>query len=73
MFVSIDFNSDEAIYIQLINQEIFKQTEIARLKAEAEKKPVSKKPTINPTTIVDKTKENLKILTDRIKGFVNGN
>ena len=60
-------------YIQLINQEIFKQTEIARLKAEAEKKPVSKKPIINPSTIVDKTKENLKVLTDRIKGLVNGN
>ena len=60
-------------YIQLINQEIFKQTEIARLKAEAEKKPVSKKSTINPSTIVDKTKENLKVLTDRIKGLVNGN
>lgn len=60
-------------YMQLINQEIFKQTEIARLKAEAEKKPESKKPIINPSTIVDKTKENLKTFTDRIKGLVNGN
>lgn len=57
-------------YIQLINQEIFKQMEIARLRAEAMKTNQKQDKTID-TTIIDKTKENLKTLTDKLKGIIN--
>lgn len=56
-------------YIDLINQEIARQMEIARLRAEELKKS---QPKIQQnTTIIDKTRENLKSLTDRLKGLIN--
>ena len=56
-------------YLYLINQETARQMEIARLRAEELKKTQSTQ--TQETTIIDKTRENLKGLTDRLKGLIN--
>ena len=56
-------------YLYLINQETARQMEIAKLRAEEQKKKQSTQK--QETTIIDKTRENLKSLTDRIKGLIN--
>lgn len=55
-------------YISVINDEINKQIELARLRAEALKTTQQTKQ--ESTSIIDKTRENLKGLTDRLKGII---
>lgn len=53
-------------YITEINQERLKQIEIARLKEEEKQQQKQK-----DVTVIDKTREGLKSLTDRIKQLLN--
>ena len=55
-------------YISVINDEINKQIELARLRAEALRASQQTKP--ETTSIIDKTRENLKGLTDRLMGII---
>lgn len=56
-------------YLYLISQEIARQMEIAKLRAEELKKTQNIQ--TQETTIIDKTRENLKSLTDRLKGLIS--
>lgn len=58
-------------YIYVINQEIVRQIEIAKLRAEAMKTTQKQDNNNESTSIVNKTRENLKNLTDRLKGLIN--
>ena len=55
-------------YISVINDEINKQIELARLRAEALR--ASQQTKQESTSIIDKTRENLKGLTDRLMGII---
>ncbi len=55
-------------YMSVINAEINKQIELARLRAEALRASQQTKP--ETTSIIDKTRENLKGLTDRLMGII---
>lgn len=55
-------------YISVINDEINKEIELARLRAETSKTTQQTKQ--EPISIIDKTRENLKELTDRLKGII---
>lgn len=55
-------------YMSVINAEINRQIETARLRAEALKE--SQKPAQESTSIIDRTRENLRGLTDRLMGII---